>query len=76
VSKNNKRELVKERFGIFIIASALVWGAVIVGTSIILKGTGQYERLMPLLSAGAGMSIIILPMLLVRKKDEKNDAEA
>ncbi len=74
MSKNDSNELTKERLGIFIIVNAIVWGAVIVGAAMILKGTGQYQRLMPLLASGAGMSIVILPAILVKKGKKDTDA--
>jgi len=35
----------KQTIGIFIIASAIIWGAVIIGCSLKLKGTGCYDEI-------------------------------
>lgn len=47
--------------GPYIIANAIVWGAVIVGTAFILKGTGMMSKILPILGAGAAFAVVILP---------------
>jgi len=58
----------KNKLGIFIIANSIVWGIVLIGTSLILGGTGQMPKILPLLGGGAAFSVIFLPMLLIEKK--------
>lgn len=58
----------KNKLGIFIIANAVVWGAVIIGSALILKNTGLMPKMMPLLGGGSAFSVIFLPMLLTGKK--------
>ena len=46
--------------GYYIIASAIVWGAVIVGCSLKLKGTPYYEEISPILFAGVIIHFILI----------------
>jgi hypothetical protein len=61
--------------GAFIIASAIIWGAVIIGCSYALKGTECYEKIQNILAAGASFHIILiwgpLSLLLFKKTKEK-----
>lgn len=43
----------KKSIGFYIIASAVIWGAVIIGCSLKLKGTGCYNEISLILLAGA-----------------------
>ena len=64
-------------FGAFIIASAIVWGAVIVGSSLALKGTECYDQIQNILVGGFMCHLILIwgPMtLLFRKTAGKSDA--
>ena len=54
----------------FIISNAIVWGAVMIGISFILKGTGYTDKVLPILGGGAGFSVVILSTLLVEKKEK------
>ena len=42
----------KGKIGYYIIASAIVWGAVIIGCSLALKGTECYSEIQNILVAG------------------------
>jgi len=42
----------KKSVGIYIIASAIVWGAVIIGCSLKLRGTGCYDEISLILIGG------------------------
>ena len=53
--------------GPFIIANSIVWGIVIVATSIFLRGTDYMPRLLPLMGGGSVMCVIFLPMMLIKK---------
>ncbi len=46
--------------GYYIIASAIVWGAVIVGCSLKLKGTPYYEEISPILFSGVIIHFILI----------------
>ena len=50
-----------------IIGNAIVWGAVIIGASYVLKGTEHAEQVRLILGAGAGVSLLVLGGTLGRK---------
>lgn len=54
--------------GAFIIANAIVWGAVIIGTSLVLRNSGLMPKVLPILGGGAAFSVIFLSPLLLGKK--------
>ena len=58
----------KKRVSFFIITNAIVWGAVIIATVLVLRGTGYMDRLIPILGGGAGVSVVILSGILLRRK--------
>ena len=62
----------KGKAGWVIIMNAIVWGAVIIGCSLKLKGTGAYQEIQTILAAGAGISLIFTGGLLAGKK-KKDD---
>ena len=62
------------RLGIFILASAVVWGAVIIGVAFTLRNTDLVPKIMPIVGGGAVFSTVILPTILIRgKKDQKTE---
>ena len=63
--------------GAFIIASAIIWGAVIVGSSFALKGTECYEKIQNILVGGVLSHIILIwgPLALLFKKSKENKSE-
>ncbi|MCD4729133.1 MAG: hypothetical protein K8R74_00925 [Bacteroidales bacterium] len=63
----------KTNVGYLIIASAIIWGAVIVGCSYKLKGTECYEAISNILFAGVIMHFLLIWAPLgsqLRKKKE------
>ncbi len=46
--------------GYYIIASAILWGLVIVGCALKLKGTPCYNDISPILIAGAGFHLLFI----------------
>ena len=50
----------KGRLGIIIIASAIIWAAVIVGSALELKGTECYAEIQFILSGGVVAHIILI----------------
>ena len=60
----------KKTIGIFIIGSAIIWGAVIIGCSLKLKGTECFEEISYILSAGAGIHLLFIwgPLAAQSKK--------
>lgn len=68
---------IKKTIGIFIIASAIIWGAVIIACSLKLKGTGCYDEISYILSAGAGFHLLFIwgPLAIQFKKIKKEEGE-
>lgn len=64
----------KGTIGYFIIASAIIWGAVIIGCALKLKGTDCYKEISLILSGGAGFHLLFiwgpLAARFARKKDK------
>jgi hypothetical protein len=67
--KNRKNSV----YAISILASALVWGLVIVGCSFSLKGTGCYEQISVLLFGGAASHLIVVYPLLIQRLKNSNE---
>ena len=63
--------------GALIIASAIIWGAVIVGSSYALKGTECYDKIQNILVGGVVSHMILIwgPLTLLFKKIKKNKPE-
>lgn len=59
--------------GAFIIASAVIWGAVIIGCSLKLKGTGCFQDISLILTAGAVIHLLFIwgPLAAQFKNDKK-----
>jgi|GEM_PF-568530 len=63
-------------YGINIIAQAIIWGAVIIGCSAALKGTGMYDEIKNILIGGTVVSLFLAntgAMLQVMKMAKKED---
>jgi len=60
--------------GMFIIASAIVWGAVIIGCSSALSGTGCYDEIKNILVGGVITHIILIwgPVAFLFQKNSKD----
>jgi hypothetical protein len=64
----------KKSIGVYIIASAIIWGAVIIGCSLKLKGTTCYDDISLILLGGVIILILFIwgPLaILFRKKNEE-----
>ena len=59
--------------GWFIIASALVWGAVLIGCSLVLKDTPYKESVLQIVYGGAAVHLIIIWGGLVGMLKKKNE---
>jgi len=53
--------------GYFIIVSAIIWGAVIIGCSMALKGSECYSAIQNILVAGASIHIVLIGDPLVKQ---------
>ena len=56
------------------ISSAIIWGAVMVGCALKLKGTQYYAAISPILIGGAGIHLLFIwgPLERMLKKKEEN----
>ena len=66
---------IKKSIGLFIIASAIIWGAVIIGCSLKLKGTEGYAKISNILHAGAGIHLLFIwgPLAILYVKEKKEE---
>jgi len=62
----------KNKLGYFIIGSALIWAAIILGSSFVLKGIQEKQIITQILSGGfiAHLLFIWGPIIVVLKKDK------
>jgi hypothetical protein len=58
------------RIGAVVIGLAIIWTAVILGSSMILEGTGYFAELLPILGGGAAASVIVVGGGLRRGRSE------
>jgi hypothetical protein len=71
MTESKEKDTGKKRIGWFIIGNAIVWGAVMVGIALILRGTGYMAKILPILGGGAGFSVVILGGMLTRENKSK-----
>ena len=55
---------------VVIIVNAIIWGLVIVGCSLALKGTGAYKEIQLILAGGAVASLIVVSAGSLKKPKE------
>ena len=65
----------KKSIGVFIVASAIIWGAVIIGCSLKLKGTECYDEISYILSTGALFHLLFIwgPLAIQFRKKKKEE---
>ena len=63
----------KNKIGNYIIGSAIIWGAVLIGCAFKLKGTGCFDEIALILSSGAGIHLLIIwvPLAVQIKKHKE-----
>jgi len=63
----------KNKLGYFIIGSAIIWGAIILGCGFALKGIPEKQTIIQILSGGfiAHLLFIWGPMAAILKKNKK-----
>lgn len=63
----------KNSLGYFVIASAVIWGLVIIGCSLILKGTGCYDQISNILIGGTIIHLLFIwgPLAVILRKEKK-----
>ena len=77
MEKNKKQPGLTAIMGTLVIASALIWGLVIIGTSIALKGTECYDKIQNYLVGGVVMHMILIggmfPLIKKLKNEKKEE---
>lgn len=65
----------KTMLGFYIIGSALIWGLVIIGCSLALKGTECYGEIQNILVGGVTTHLILIwgPLAIQLKKQKKSE---
>ncbi|MAE07411.1 MAG: hypothetical protein CL661_01470 [Bacteroidetes bacterium] len=65
----------KKSIGLFIIASAIIWGIVILGCSLKLSGTDCFDEILYILSVGATFHLIFIwgPLAIRLNKIKKGE---
>ena len=58
----------KTRWGIAVITLAIIWAAVILATSMVLKGTAQSMQVLLILGGGAAATIILIGGIAARER--------
>jgi hypothetical protein len=73
--KGEKMDKKKKSIGLFIMASAIIWGAVIIGCALKLKGTACFDEISYILSAGAVFHLFFIwgPLAIQFKKMKKEE---
>lgn len=63
----------KRSLGALIIASAIIWGAVIIGCSVVLDGTECYGKIQNILIAGVITHLLFIwgPIIILFKNSRK-----
>ncbi len=56
-----------ERFRLAVIANAIIWAAVILASSAILRDHGLFGEMLPILGGGAAASLIVVGGALRRR---------
>jgi len=65
----------KKSIGIYIIASAIVWGAVIIGCSLKLRGTECYDEISLILYGGFISQLLFAWAPMGISKEEKSETD-
>ncbi|MFQ5817734.1 MAG: hypothetical protein ACE5H2_07255 [Terriglobia bacterium] len=63
-------DLERRKLTLYILGSAMVWAAIILGAASILKGTPYLAQLLPILGGGAVWSVVIGPAALLRRRQK------
>ncbi len=49
-----------KREPVVLIVNAVIWGSVMIASSLALKGTGAFKEIQHILGAGAGISLLVV----------------
>lgn len=50
-----------------VLTNAILWGFVMIGCSLVLKGTGAYKEIQMILAGGAVASMSVVPLIVIHK---------
>ena len=64
-----------KKHGKIIIINSIIWGLVLIGCSIVLRGTGAYQKIWLILAGGAAISTGLLEKYNLKPKDKTCKAE-
>lgn len=65
----------KESIGMFIIASAIIWGAAVVGCALKLRGTECFQEISLILTGGAVIHLFLVMAPLAIRFGKRNKEE-
>ncbi|MCD4701817.1 MAG: hypothetical protein K8S24_08185 [Candidatus Aegiribacteria sp.] len=58
------------RHNVVTIGNSIIWGLVIIGCSLALRGTGAYKEIQLILGAGAAFSLVLNGRAAKKSKDK------
>ena len=63
--------------GVYIIASAIIWGSVSIGCAFVLRGTGLYNDISLIINGGAAVHLLFLwaPLANQLRKGQEEESE-
>ncbi len=68
MTDSKEKSYSKKKIQAYMIGNAIVWGGVIFITSLILRGTGYMDKLIPIFSIGVFISVVLLGGTLLKEK--------
>lgn len=67
---NSTKEKTMKKLGVVIIINAVIWGLVMIGCSLTLKGTEAYKEIPIILAGGSMASLLLLAVFSKKLKDQ------
>lgn len=58
-----------------VLANAIIWGTVIIATSLRLKGTDMFPLIQHILGGGAAASLFVTSLCVIKKKPKEQGSE-
>lgn len=56
-----------KREGAILIANAIIWGIVMITSASALKGTGAFQQIQHILGGGAGASLLVVALGILKR---------
>ncbi|MBX6342792.1 MAG: hypothetical protein IRY97_10065 [Thermomicrobiaceae bacterium] len=57
----------------YLIGAAIVWAGIFLASAVVLSGTGQFGRMLPILGGGAVWFVVLVPPLLRRSQQRPGE---